>query len=243
MKFGIVRFPGSNCDSDCFHVVESLLKENAFYLWHEEKDLRGADCVILPGGFAHGDYLRTGAMAKISPIMDSIKTFAAAGGPVLGVCNGFQVLTEAGLLPGALLGNRDGKFICDWINLRVENASTPFTSGYKKGDVIRMPIAHGEGRYYLDGKDLATLEKNGQVVFRYCAASGECTDAGNPNGSLASIAGVSNERGNVVGLMPHPERCCEAALGGEDGLGLFRSIRNYLRGAAPGARGRERVKT
>jgi len=243
MKFGIVRFPGSNCDSDCFHVVESLLKENSFYLWHEENDLRGADCVILPGGFAHGDYLRTGAMAKISPIMDSIKSFAAAGGPVLGICNGFQVLTESGLLPGALLGNRDGKFVCDWINLRVENAGTPFTSGYKKDAVIRMPIAHGEGRYYLDGKDLAALEKNGQIVFRYCAGNGECTDAGNPNGSLASIAGVSNERGNVIGLMPHPERCCEASLGGEDGLVLFRSIRNYLRGASQGARGRESVKT
>jgi phosphoribosylformylglycinamidine synthase I len=224
MKFGIVQFPGSNCDADAFYVVQQLLKEEAFYLWHEEETLQNADCIILPGGFAHGDYLRAGAMAKISSIMKSVEKFAEAGGLVLGICNGFQILTEAGLLPGALLKNQCGKFICDWIYLNVENSETPFTRLYKKGEILRMPIAHGEGCYYLDEAGLEKLEKNGQVVFRYCDSRGNFSPESNPNGSLAYIAGICNKEKNVLGLMPHPERCAEPLLGGTDGLLLFQSL-------------------
>lgn len=229
MKIGIVRFPGSNCDEDAFRAVTGVLKEQAVYLWHEETSPAGADAVILPGGFAHGDYLRTGAMAKLSPIMRSIQEFASKGGPVLGICNGFQVLTEAGLLPGALLRNRNREFICEWVYLRVENCETSFTSRYRENEIIRIPMAHGEGRYWIDEPGLAQLETNGQIVFRYCDESGKLTEQANLNGSTASIAGVCNKEKNVVGLMPHPERACETLLGGTDGLKLFQSLQHFFK--------------
>jgi len=223
MKFGIVRFPGSNCDEDAYKVVSNLLGEEAVYLWHEETSLQKSDCIILPGGFSYGDYLRAGAMAKLSPIVESIKKFAASGGLVLGICNGFQVLTEIGLLPGALTRNIHQQFICAWQNLRVENAKTPFTSLYKPDEEIRIPIANGEGRYSIDPKGLKSLEQNNQIVFRY---------VNNPNGSVSDIAGICNREGNVLGLMPHPERASEALLGGTDGLKLFKSIQKgrFLQG-------------
>lgn len=228
MKVGIVRFPGSNCDQDAFGVIARLLKEDAFYLWHQETSLHGADLVILPGGFAHGDYLRTGAMAKLSPLLAPIKEFALRGGLVLGICNGFQVLTETGLLPGALTRNINQQFICEWVHLKAENINTPFTALYKQDEVIRVPIAHGEGRYWIDEKGLNELVKNKQIVFRYCSASGELTEESNPNGSHSFIAGVCNKEKNVLGLMPHPERAAETLLGGDDGLKLFQSVRNAI---------------
>lgn len=221
MKAGIVRFPGSNCDADCFHVMAEVLGKKAVYLWHEETSLHDLDLVVLPGGFAHGDYLRTGAMAKFSPILRPIREFAKRGGLILGICNGFQILTEAGLLPGALLRNLGQKFLCAWVDLRVDNHETPFTRAYAKGEAVRMPIAHGEGRYYLPQEGLRELEANRQVVFRYAEGS-------NLNGSVGAVAGVCNARGNVMGLMPHPERCSEKALGGEDGLRVFRSLERSL---------------
>ncbi len=219
MKVGVARFPGSNCDADVFYVFKEVLKQEVVYLWHEEKSLQGCNLVVLPGGFSYGDYLRVGAMAKLSPVMSEIKKFAIQGGPVLGICNGFQILTESGLLPGVLLKNQAGRFICDWISLRVENPETPFTTFYQKGELIRMPIAHGEGRYFVDENSLKDLEQNGQIVFRY---EGE-----NPNGSLKAIAGICSKDKNVLGLMPHPERCSEKLLKGEDGLKLFQSIMNF----------------
>lgn len=224
MTIGIVRFPGSNCDQDAFHVISDLLGEKAFYLWHEATSLENADAIILPGGFAHGDYLRTGAMAKLSPIMKPLKAFAERGGPVLGICNGFQILTEAGLLPGALTRNLHQQFICDWVHLRVDHPETPFTSAYRKEEVIRMPIAHGEGRYWIDAQGSKALEKNRQIVFRYCESDGTLSEKSNVNGSVGAIAGVCNARGNVLGLMPHPERASELLLGGSDGLRLFSAI-------------------
>lgn len=235
MKTAVVRFPGSNCDSDAFHVIADLLSEEAFYLRHDETDLRNADLVILPGGFAHGDYLRAGAMAKLSPIMKPIQAFARQGGLVLGICNGFQVLTEVGLLPGALTKNLNQQFICDWIHLRVENAKTPFTSNYKPGEVIRVPIAHGEGRYWIDEPGLKKLNENHQVVFRYSSPSGTLDDESNVNGSIDFIAGICNQERNVLGLMPHPERASELLLGGSDGFKLFQSIQSHRALARHGA--------
>jgi phosphoribosylformylglycinamidine synthase len=224
LKFGVIVFPGSNCDADAFHAVGDVLGSPVEYVWHQRPSLDSYDCLILPGGFTYGDYLRAGAIARFAPVMGAVERFAAAGGLVLGICNGFQILCEAGLLPGALLRNDCLQFRCAWTDLRVENGSTPFTSAYRPGQVIRMPIAHGEGRYYADEATLARLERDGRVVFRYCRPDGTVAPEGNPNGSLNSIAGICNERGNVLGLMPHPERCCEAALGGVDGLLLFRSL-------------------
>jgi phosphoribosylformylglycinamidine synthase len=223
-KFAIVVFPGSNCDHDTYYAATDVLGQQAECIWHKDTSLKGADVVILPGGFAHGDYLRTGAIARFSPIMPAVVEFARRGGPVLGICNGFQVLLEAGLLPGAMLRNRDLTFHCEQVHIRVEHTDTPFTAGARVGQVLRMPVAHGEGNYYAAPDVLRGIEDAGRVVFRYCDARGETTDASNVNGSAHSIAGLCNEQRNVVGLMPHPERACEAPLGSADGLVLFESV-------------------
>jgi len=232
MKFAVVTFPGSNCDQDAYHAARHVLGEQAEYIWHKDTDLQGADVVVLPGGFAHGDYLRCGAMARFSPIMREVQAFAARGGPVLGICNGFQVLLEAGLLPGAMLRNRSLKFRCEHVHIRVEQTDTPFTSACRKGQVLKIPIAHGEGNYFAEPDVIARLEKNRQVVFRYTTPNGEVTDAANPNGSAAAIAGLCNDARNVVGLMPHPERACESVLGSADGLVIFESVVQSLRSGA-----------
>ena len=229
MKFGIIVFPGSNCDYDAYHAAKNVLGQQAEYLWHKETDLKGADVVILPGGFAHGDYLRCGAMARFSPIMRQVQTFAERGGPVLGICNGFQVLLEAGLLPGAMLRNRGLKFLCQHVHVRVEQTDTPFTAACRRGQVLTIPIAHGEGNYVADPEVVARLEANRQVVFRYVTPSGEVRDEANPNGSVSAIAGLCNEARNVVGLMPHPERACETMLGSVDGLLIFESVVQSLK--------------
>lgn len=223
MRVGVVVFPGSNCDADVKWAVEQVGGE-AEFLWHQERDLSRFDAVILPGGFSYGDYLRCGAIARFSPVMAEVARFAAAGRPVLGICNGFQILTEAGLLPGALLRNAGLRFLCLPVHLRVENAVTPWTQGLSRGAVLRLPIAHGEGNYYADPETLAELEANDQVVFRYATPDGRLLAEANPNGSIAHIAGVCNREGNVVGLMPHPERAVTALLGGEDGRGILRSV-------------------
>jgi phosphoribosylformylglycinamidine synthase subunit PurQ / glutaminase len=224
MKFAVVVFPGSNCDHDAYHAAKHVLGHDAEFIWHKETSLKAADVVILPGGFSYGDYLRTGAIAQFSPVMSAVKAFASSGGPVLGICNGFQVLCEAGLLPGALLRNRDLKFHCEHVRVRVEQTDTPFTARASRGQVLSLPVAHGEGNYFADAETLAQLEASRRVVFRYCDAEGQVTDAANPNGSLNGIAGLCNEQRNVVGLMPHPERACESPLGSRDGLVLFESV-------------------
>jgi phosphoribosylformylglycinamidine synthase len=224
MKFGVVVFPGSNCDHDAYHAAKHVLGHDAEFLWHKDRSLNGADVIVLPGGFAHGDYLRTGAIARFSPIMPAIQEFARGGGPVLGICNGFQVLLEAGLLPGAMLRNRDLKFHCEHVTVRVEQTDTPFTAGAVKGQRLRLPIAHGEGNYYAEPEVVRELEAARRVIFRYCDERGEVTDLANPNGAVNGIAGICNEARNVVGLMPHPERACESPLGSADGLVLFESV-------------------
>lgn len=224
MKFAVVVFPGSNCDHDAYYAAKEVLGQDAEFVWHKDTSLGGADVVILPGGFAHGDYLRTGAIARFSPVMHEVKKFAEAGGPVLGICNGFQVLLEAGLLPGAMLRNRSVKFQCEHVYVKVEQTDTPFTAACSPGQVLRIPIAHGEGNYYAEPDVVERLERNRQVVFRYATASGAVEATANPNGSVANIAGLCNERRNVVGLMPHPERACELAVGSADGLVLFESV-------------------
>jgi len=224
MKIGIVVFPGTNRERDVAQVTEGLLGCPTQFLWHQQTDLSDSDVVILPGGFSYGDYLRCGAVARFSPIMQAVRQHAERGGYVLGICNGFQVLTEAGLLPGALVRNRDLKFICDWVHLRLENTRSLWTKGYHAGQVIYVPVAHGEGCYYADPDTIQRLEDNQQVVVRYSDAQGECPDAANINGSLNHIAGICNERGNVVGLMPHPENACDPALGNTDGLKFFEGM-------------------
>jgi phosphoribosylformylglycinamidine synthase I len=224
MKFSIVVFPGSNCDHDAYHAAKHVLGQDAEFLWHKETTLKGADVVVLPGGFSHGDYLRTGAIARFSPVMGAVGEFAAAGGPVLGICNGFQILCEAGLLPGAMLRNRDLKFRCEYVGVRVEQTDTPFTSLASRGRVLRIPIAHGEGNYFAEADVIADLETSRRVIFRYCDRQGEITDDANPNGSVNNIAGICSPGRNVVGLMPHPERACEPVLGSADGLVLFESV-------------------
>jgi phosphoribosylformylglycinamidine synthase len=224
VKFAIVVFPGSNCDHDAYHAVKHVLGADAEFVWHKETGLRGADCVVLPGGFAHGDYLRTGALARFSPVMAGVARFAADGGPVIGICNGFQVLLEAELLPGAMLRNQSLKFQCEHVHIRVEQTDTPFTRNCRPGQVLRVPIAHGEGNWYAEPETVAAVERNRQVISRYVTPSGEATAAGNPNGSVANIAGLCSEQRNVVGLMPHPERACETALGSADGLVIFESV-------------------
>ena len=231
MTFAVVVFPGSNSDHDAQYAVEHVLGQPARFVWHKDTDLGEADAVILPGGFSHGDYLRTGAIARFSPIMAAVRAFADRGGPVLGICNGFQILLECGLLPGAMLRNRDRVrfFAAGFLGVRVERTDTPFTAWCRVGQVLHLPIAHGEGNYYAPPDTLAALEANGQVIFRYVDDRGEPTEAANPNGSLHNIAGLANAARNVVGLMPHPERACEAALGGADGLIVLQSVVPALR--------------
>jgi phosphoribosylformylglycinamidine synthase I len=233
MRFAIVVFPGSNCDHDAYHATTAVIGQQAELIWHKETDLRGADAVILPGGFAHGDYLRTGAIARFSPIMKSVEAFAAAGGPVVGFCNGFQILLEAGLLEGAMLRNRSLQYRCEHVHVRVERTDTPWTTLCQPGQVMRIPIAHGEGNYFAAPEVIERLEANGQVIFRYVTAGGETTDASNPNGSLHHIAGICNERRNVVALMPHPERACEPVLGSGDGKVVLDSVVASLRAGVP----------
>jgi phosphoribosylformylglycinamidine synthase I len=224
MKFGIVTFPGSNCDHDTFHAITDILDEEAFYLWHKDHDLAGADVVILPGGFSYGDYLRPGAIARFSPIMTEVIAHARRGGPVLCICNGFQIACEAGLLPGALLRNESLKFVSEPVQLRVENADTLFTNRYEKGQILTMPIAHGDGRYTADEKVLDALEGEGQVVLRYVHSAGDADEYWSPNGAMRAIAGIVSAQGNVMGLMPHPERAVDALLGSADGIGVFESM-------------------
>jgi phosphoribosylformylglycinamidine synthase len=224
MKFAVIVFPGSNCDHDAYHAAKHVLGHDAEFVWHKETSLKGAEVVILPGGFSYGDYLRTGAIAQFSPVMTAVRAFATAGGPLLGICNGFQVLCEAKLLPGALLRNKDLKFHCEHIRVRVEQTDTPFTLRATRGQVLKLPIAHGEGNYVADPATLDALESQGRVIFRYCDAEGRLTEDANPNGSLNAIAGICNETRNVIGLMPHPERACESPLGSRDGLVLFDSV-------------------
>ena len=224
MKFGIITFPGSNCDYDAYHAVVDALGEEAVYLWHKDHDLRGADVVILPGGFSYGDYLRAGAIARFSPIMREVLAHAERGAPVLAICNGFQIACEAGLLPGALLRNASLRFVCEAVRLRVENTDTQFTNRYRDGQFITIPIAHGDGRYTADSDTLARIEGEGRVVFRYVGGPGDADEWWSPNGSMNAIAGIVNAAGNVLGMMPHPERAVDDLLGSSDGLGVFESI-------------------
>ena len=233
MRFAIVQFPGTNCDGDCYHVLDRVLGQPVAYVWHADTDLAGFDCIVLPGGFSYGDYLRTGAIARFSPVMAAVEREAQRGKLIVGICNGFQILLEAGMLPGAMLPNDSLEFRCRWVHLRVENDARPYTALYRRGQVLRMPIAHGEGNYYADAPTLAALEQHGQVVFRYCTPDGQITPAANPNGSVDNIAGICNREGNVFGMMPHPERCSEAELGGTDGLALWRAL--ALAGVVPTA--------
>ena len=224
MKFGIVVFPGSNCDYDCQHVLSVVLGQETEMLWHESHDLKECDCIVLPGGFSYGDYLRTGAIARFSPVMESIRNFIEAGGVVVGICNGFQILVESQLLPGALLPNQKGHFICRHVHLRVENTDTPFTRLFYPGEVISIPIAHHQGNYFIPHSSLSNLQKNRQIIFRYCDMNGQINHGTNPNGSIDSIAGIISSSQNVLGMMPHPERSSEAVLGSHDGKRIFLSI-------------------
>ena len=246
MKFGVVVFPGSNCDDDARYAIGEVIGQPVEFVWHQSQQLSGFDALILPGGFSYGDYLRTGAIAKFSPIMEAAKKFARSGGLILGICNGFQILVESGLLPGALMRNRQLRFLCRQVHIRVENTSTPFTCAARPGEVLQIPIAHGEGSYFCDPATLAELERNKQIIFRYVHPDGR--DAGendfdaNPNGSLSAIAGVSNREGNVAGLMPHPERAAELGLGSADGRIILRSMVDYLsKSNSAGAVAAERV--
>jgi phosphoribosylformylglycinamidine synthase I len=224
MKFGVVIFPGSNCDYDTYSVLKDVLDQETTFLWHKEHSLCGVDCVVLPGGFSYGDYLRSGAIAKFSPLMQEVKEFANKGGLVLGICNGFQVLLELELLPGAMLRNKNLKFLCQHVHLRTENIQTPFTNKAKKGDVLKIPIAHFDGNYFVEPETLNKIQQNDQIIFRYCESDGQLTERANVNGSMDCIAGLINTGGNVLGMMPHPERASEAILGSEDGRIIFESI-------------------
>lgn len=230
MKFGVLVFPGTWSDRDCYHAIRDVIGAEVEYVWHKQTDLSGYDCLIVPGGFSYGDYLRAGAIARFAPVMTALSEFAGRGGLVFGICNGFQILCEAGLLPGALIRNASLQFRCDWVHLKVENNRTPFTNSFHPGQVIRVPISHGEGSYFAPPDVLADLEANGQVVLRYRDAAGQATPEANPNGSVHHIAGISNRAGNVLGMMPHPERCVEDLLGGTDGRLFFESLVNaYVR--------------
>lgn len=224
MKFGVIIFPGSNCDHDSYHAAIVTTGQQATFLWHESHDLENCDAIIVPGGFAYGDYLRTGAIARFAPIMQELSRFAAGGGLVIGICNGFQILCEAGLLPGALMRNAGLKYVCKQVHLRVENAETPFTNACMKGEILQIPVGHMEGNYYCDPATLEQLKRQNRIVFRYCTLTGEVTPQANPNGSLENIAGICNESGNVLGMMPHPDRCSEALLGSSDGAKIFSSM-------------------
>jgi phosphoribosylformylglycinamidine synthase len=224
MRFGVVAFPGSNCDHDCEHVLKHVVGAPTEVVWHKDSDISRFDCLVLPGGFSYGDYLRTGAIARFSPVMEAVKRHADAGKPVIGICNGFQILLEAGLLPGAMLRNESLRFVCRFVNLRVETSQTPFTRRLAKGKVLRIPVAHGEGNYFADAATLEKLKAGDQIVVRYCDGSGAATRESNPNGSVENIAGICNARHNVFGLMPHPERASERELGSTDGLDMFLSV-------------------
>jgi phosphoribosylformylglycinamidine synthase len=228
MKFGVLVFPGSNCDHDTHHAIGEVAGVPVTYLWHESHDLEGCDAVLVPGGFAYGDYLRTGAIARFAPIMQSVRSFADKGGLVMGICNGFQILCEAGLLPGALMRNSGQRYICRQVNLRVETTASPFTDGLARGQVLQMPIGHMEGNYFCDAETLATLKRDDRIAFRYATESGEITTEANPNGSLENIAGILSAGRNVLGMMPHPDRSSEALLGSADGLLLFQSMARSL---------------
>jgi phosphoribosylformylglycinamidine synthase len=232
MKFGVVVFPGSNCDHDAFYAIGNVLKKRVEFIWHQSENLANCDAIILPGGFSYGDYLRTGAIARFSPVMKSVEKFAKSGGMVLGICNGFQILCEAGLLPGAMMRNSGLRYICRHVHIRVEQTKTPFTSAAQPGQILKIPIAHNDGNYTCDECTLAELEKNGQVIFRYTTPDGSDDNAGNPNGAVRNIAGVCNRERNVAGLMPHPERAVESTLGSADGLVIFYSMVEALVGAA-----------
>ena len=228
MRFAVLQFPGSNCDQDCVHVLGNVLGQDADYLWHKEESIGDADAVVVPGGFSYGDYLRTGSIAQFSPVMNAVKSFANAGGLVIGICNGFQILCEAGLLPGALVRNRSLQFRCEHIYLKVPTTDSPFTSEVPEGKLLRVPIAHGEGCYFADDEALAKLRANDQIIFQYATETGELTDEANPNGSLLNIAGICNEGRNVCGMMPHPERASENVLGADDGRRVFESMLRHL---------------
>lgn len=232
IRFGILVFPGSNCDHDAYYAVKHVAGQEAHFIWHKETKLGDVDVVIVPGGFSYGDYLRPGAIARFSPIMQDVIRFAREGGPVIGICNGFQVLCESGLLPGVLLRNASLRFLCKYVHVRVEQTDTPFTNALQPGQVLRIPIAHGEGNYFAPPEVLQRLEANGQVVFRYCEPDGRVTQEANPNGSAHNIAGIVNAQRNVLGMMPHPERCVEALLGSADGLGIFRSLIRHVVGVS-----------
>ncbi|MGB9405176.1 MAG: phosphoribosylformylglycinamidine synthase subunit PurQ [Candidatus Acidiferrales bacterium] len=224
MKFGVVVFPGSNCDDDAYHAISRVIGQPVEFLWHRSENLAGCDAIILPGGFSFGDYLRTGAIARFSPVMNSVAKFARSGGLVLGICNGFQILCEAGLLPGAMMRNHGLRFLCRQVYIRVESTDTPFTCAAERGQILKIPIAHMDGNYFCDDATLSELEQNGQVIFRYTTPDGRNDDAGNPNGAIANIAGICNRERNVLGLMPHPERAVEMPIGSVDGLVIFRSM-------------------
>ncbi|MGB8658618.1 MAG: phosphoribosylformylglycinamidine synthase subunit PurQ [Candidatus Zixiibacteriota bacterium] len=228
MKFGVIIFPGSNCDYDAYMAIKAVTNQEVEFLWHQDTRLHGCDCVILPGGFSYGDYLRTGAVARFSPIMKKVMEFAKEGGLVAGICNGFQILLEAGLLPGAMLKNSSLRFVCKFVYLRVVNPATPFTRLLKPGDVLKIPIAHSDGNYFISQEGLTALAENEQIVFRYCDAGGKITPEANPNGSLDNIAGICNQTQNVLGMMPHPERASEIILGSEDGKYVFQSIVDFF---------------
>lgn len=228
MKFGVVVFPGTWSEVDCYTVLDEVFNVSVEYVWHKETDLSAYDCIILPGGFSYGDYLRCGAIARFSPVMESLIKFARSGGLVFGICNGFQILCEAGLLPGVLIRNDHLEFRCQWTDLRVDNISTPFSARARPGQVISVPISHGEGNYFAPRETLKEIENNGQVIFRYSAPDGGMDVVNNPNGSINNIAGVTNQEGNVLGMMPHPERCCDSLLGGTDGKLIFGSVVDYL---------------
>jgi phosphoribosylformylglycinamidine synthase len=236
MKFGVVVFPGSNCDHDAYYALREVFHQPVEFLWHQSEEVNGFDAIVLPGGFSYGDYLRTGAIARFSPVMRAVEKFARGGGLVLGVCNGFQILCEAGLLPGVLQRNAGMRFVCKQVHVRVETTETPFTVAARRGQVLQMPIAHGDGNYFCDEATLSELDRNQQIVFRYATPEGREDAAANPNGSLANIAGVCNRERNVLGLMPHPERAVEAALGSADGIVIFHSlIESLMRQAAVSA--------
>ena len=228
MKFGVVVFPGSNCDHDTYHVVSKVIGQPVDFIWHRDATVGDCDAVILPGGFSYGDYLRTGAIARFSPVMGAVKEFASRGGIVMGICNGFQILCEAGLLPGALMRNSNLKFICGHVNMRVETTDTPFTVRCQRGQILSVPVAHGDGNYFCDAATLAELQRENRIIFRYSDANGVASVEANPNGSLDNIAGICNRERNVVGLMPHPERASEAILGSSDGRIIFRSLADTL---------------
>jgi phosphoribosylformylglycinamidine synthase len=236
LTFGVVVFPGSNCDHDAYYASKKILGQNAVFLWHKEADLKGVDVVILPGGFSYGDYLRCGAIARFSPVMKEVVRFANDGGTVIGICNGFQILQEAGLLPGVLLRNSSLRFVCKYVHIRVENSETRFTNRCSAGEVLAIPVAHGDGNYFTDPGTLRRLEENGQIVFRYCTPDGLITQEANPNGSMANIAGIINEQGNVLGMMPHPERASDPLLRHTDGQKLFQSIIAFSLNAAESGR-------